>query len=192
MEEFAHSYILVAYDNSTSLSAVFSTVTSLDDFLGRDELMPIHPVSIDDPATEVNIEFDFDGFMIEVSSLAGVKAGIHRLRLPEFCHPGPEEPLSNTWVPWTGGQESICFTWRIWWTRSHDHLHSVWSRLLFLTRLRGCQRCWWLGSSSGSEGFTISFTKHHWCFHSLPVGTSWMTGIQWRSCSLSWGTWCRS
>lgn len=85
MEEFAHSYILVAYDNSTSLSAVFSTVTSLDDFLGRDELMPFHPVSIDDPATEVNIEFDFDGFMIEVSSLAGVKAGIHRLRLPEFC-----------------------------------------------------------------------------------------------------------
>lgn len=84
MEEFEHSYVPVADDNSASLSAVFTRVTSLDDFLSRDERMPFHPVTLDDPAREINIDFDFDGIMIEVSSLAGVKVGIHRLRLPEF------------------------------------------------------------------------------------------------------------
>lgn len=81
-----HSYIPVADENSTSLSAVFSAATSMEDFLGKDERMPFHPVKLEDPSTEVNINFEFDGLMVEVSSLAGVKAGIHRLRLPDY-HP---------------------------------------------------------------------------------------------------------
>lgn len=76
------SFLEATKDNSATLLGIFQSCNDVQDFLTDENIrIPLHATAVTEPDESLEFTFDFDGVVIEVTSLAAVKLRVHYLNL---------------------------------------------------------------------------------------------------------------
>lgn len=70
--------------NTDSLQSSFKNWSNIDAFLHNDATIPIHSSLVDPHAKSIDYSFDFDGLVIQLTELSGLKADFHYINLPRI------------------------------------------------------------------------------------------------------------